>query len=276
MANPWTPIPSGAPLIAGYERGGRGFSTQRPDGSADHQLMYTVSGSGRYLHPGGFTTSPGDAIIILPGFRHDYATDPQAGSWHYRWVHLRLPAAWAPLVDWPAVAPGHLRLRLPAGELRKRIDERLATVEDHQLSARVRRWEFAANALHEALLWCDSVNGRASADGRLDPRIRLARDRLCADLERHLPRHELLRITGLSATRLSYLFNQQVGCSMLAFRERRRLQRACDLLDATPMPVQAIAEAVGFANPFYFSQRFSLAFGMSPRAWRQRPGGTIP
>lgn len=271
----WTPIPASTPLIAGREEGTAGFVTSRPAGSSDHQIMLTVAGSGLYSSNPAFSTLPGDVIIIQPGMAQSYRCSPDTDHWTYLWVHLHLPATWSSLLDWPAVAPGHLRLRLTDGDLRERVAERLATVEAHAVSVRARRWDFAMNALHEALLWCDSINTRAKPDGLLDPRVRQVRDRLCDDLERPLPRHVLLGATGLSATRLSHLFRVQIGCSMRDFRERRRLQRACDLLRATNLPVQAVAAAVGFDNPFYFSQRFASAFGRSPRAWRRHSDGTM-
>ena len=90
-AGAWTPIPAGAPLIAGREDVADGFITSRPAGSSDHQIMLTLTGSGRYDGDPDFSTQAGDVIIIQPGTGQQYRVCPAAGSWAYLWVHLHLP-----------------------------------------------------------------------------------------------------------------------------------------------------------------------------------------
>jgi AraC-like DNA-binding protein len=59
--------------------------------------------------------------------------------------------------------------------------------------------------------------------------------------------------------------------SLPAFREHIRMERAALLLDSTEERIADIATSCGYDDPFYFSNRFRGAKGMSPRAWRQRP-----
>lgn len=124
------------------------------------------------------------------------------------------------------------------------------------------------NALEEVLLWCDAENPRHA--GPADPRVRAAMDHCVRNLADAITLASLAKACGLSPSRLSFLFQAEVGASPMRWLERQRLVRAKDLLEATVEPIGEVAEQVGFADAFYFSSRFRRAFGMSPRAWRKR------
>lgn len=82
----------------------------------------------------------------------------------------------------------------------------------------------------------------------------------------------LARLAGLSPSRLHALFRQVVRASPMAYRARRRIQRAQQLLLTTEQPVQEIAQALGFADAFHFSKVFRRVTGHSPRTYRLRAG----
>ena len=48
-----------------------------------------------------------------------------------------------------------------------------------------------------------------------------------------------------------------------------RMQAACRLLVESALPIHEIATRAGFADEYYFSRRFRIEQGMSPRAYRQ-------
>jgi AraC-like DNA-binding protein len=50
----------------------------------------------------------------------------------------------------------------------------------------------------------------------------------------------------------------------------RRIDEAKRLLAASDRPIQAIAEACGFGDAFYFSRVFRKVAGQSPSAFRAR------
>jgi transcriptional regulator GlxA family with amidase domain len=65
------------------------------------------------------------------------------------------------------------------------------------------------------------------------------------------------------------LFKQQTGYAPIDFLIRQRIRKACQLLDTTDASVAAIAEKVGFEDPYYFSRCFHRIMGSSPRTYRQ-------
>jgi AraC family transcriptional regulator of arabinose operon len=77
----------------------------------------------------------------------------------------------------------------------------------------------------------------------------------------------LARDCGLSPSRLTHLFREQVGSSPQRFSERCRLNRAAELLRHGGLTGGEVAREVGFDSAFYFSNRFRKAFGKSPRGF---------
>ncbi len=65
----------------------------------------------------------------------------------------------------------------------------------------------------------------------------------------------------LSPSRLSHLFRQQLGISVLSWREDQRISRAKLLLSTTRMPIATVGRNVGFDDQLYFSRVFKNAPG---------------
>lgn len=266
---PETPHRTAAPLGTGHFVEAPGYAAWRPHGTADHLLILTLAGSGRFGHEGGtLVAGPGDIVLLRPGTPHDYHAGGAAG-WELLWTHfVPLPHWLEWLAAWPHAAPGvgHLTLEGARGP----VETALRTMHHFATgTALPRREQFALNALETALLWCDNANPRAGRD-RLDERVARAMELLLARLNETIPMPTLADHVGLSGSRLAHLFRQHTGQTPQQFVERERIARAKQLLSLTTRPVAAIARAVGFDNPFYFSLRFKRATGLSPRDWRDK------
>lgn len=93
-----------------------------------------------------------------------------------------------------------------------------------------------------------------------------------AYVEEHLNENVTVRqmaeAAGYHASHFTALFRQHLGISPGQFILRKKTDRAAELLTATSMPVSAIAEALGFASQFYFSNFFKKQTGMTPSQYR--------
>src|SRR4051812_13888715 len=255
-------------LVTGYFRSGPGYECWRTRGTPDWLLTYTYSGLGRYGHAlGEIVCEPGQLVLLRPGTLHDYGVEPKKQYWEFAWAHFHPRPEWLALLAWPEAAPGLLRLDLSRSTYRSRIARRFREAHAFASSSETRREDLAMNALEEVLLWCDAANPQHDAPP--DPRVRAAMDHCCRNLAEPVTLGTLAKSCGLSPSRLSYLFQEQVGQSPMRWLEHQRLARAQDLLEVTTETVQAVAAQVGFTDPFYFSSRFRRSVGMSPRAWRR-------
>ena len=109
-----------------------------------------------------------------------------------------------------------------------------------------------------------------SMKGGVAPSVRR---RLADYIESHLDRNitlgMLAETAGLSEYHLARMFRISFGMPPHAWIAARRLDRARQLLKATSLPLQQVADACGYADLSHFSHRFRAAVGVSPRQYRQ-------
>jgi transcriptional regulator GlxA family with amidase domain len=67
-------------------------------------------------------------------------------------------------------------------------------------------------------------------------------------------------------------FRDQTGTTPLQWLINARVRRAQELLETTPLPLDRIAEAVGFDGASALRQRFSQIVGVSPKTYRRSFG----
>lgn len=254
-------------VSAGEFRRGIQYSTTRPKGRGDYLLLATVAGSGLLVSGNArLETRPGTVVIFEPNAPQHYQTNPVAGKWHLLWAHFQSRASWTFWLDWPSPAPGFRVAEIPEGEAREHCWTSLRRARRLREVAGITREDLSLNALESALLW---IRESLSHEGRfhMDSRIRRALDLMGSDLSLPFCVDSVAKACGLSASRLAHLFRAQVGLSPQKYSERCRLNRAAELLRLGGSTVAEIATEVGFIDPFYFSNRFRKAYGISPRAF---------
>jgi AraC family transcriptional regulator of arabinose operon len=264
---------SGRTIFAGHFVEGPGYHTRRPHGTDDWLIVLTLAGRGRFGYDGGENfVHERDLTLIRPGTMHDYGVEPELQHWEMLWCHFLPRPHWMDLLDWPEISPGTMNFHLSDPSIRQRITARFDDCVRLANGPLRRRDELAMNALEEVLLWADLENPRTQSS-RIDPRIRDAMDFACRNLGEKLTLDVLADRCGLSVSRLSHLFREQVGVTPQHFIEQQRIDRAGQLLRLTQLSIKEIAGKVGFENPFYFTLRFKKQTGKSPSDYRRQVGG---
>ncbi|MBQ4160908.1 MAG: helix-turn-helix transcriptional regulator [Clostridia bacterium] len=72
-----------------------------------------------------------------------------------------------------------------------------------------------------------------------------------------------------SKSYISHMFKKRTGCSVSNYIMQLRLEKAKKLLERERITVKAAAEAVGFPEPYYFSNSFKKYFNIAPSAIRK-------
>ena len=80
---------------------------------------------------------------------------------------------------------------------------------------------------------------------------------------------KLARLANISPSHFFAVFKKQTGFAPLDYFIRLRMQRACELLDATALSVKEVAGALGYDDPFYFSRVFKSVNGVAPTDYRR-------
>lgn len=75
---------------------------------------------------------------------------------------------------------------------------------------------------------------------------------------------------GMSRSVLYNKIKQQLGMTPIDFVRHVRIMRACELLKDTDEALSAVAFAVGFSDPKYFSKVFKRETGIVPTEYRER------
>jgi transcriptional regulator GlxA family with amidase domain len=104
----------------------------------------------------------------------------------------------------------------------------------------------------------------------MDSRLKCALDYIASNLSKHIFLSALADVACVSKPQLVRLFQSQIGVSPMRFVEKRRLERAVQLLEHTIMTIEEIAYDIGFMNAFYFSNRFKKHMLVSPRQYRKQ------
>lgn len=131
------------------------------------------------------------------------------------------------------------------------------------------RWA-AHTAVCELASWfLKDTKGRPSNSHLRDlQRLQPALRRIQQHLDRTLSLDELAETVHLSPKYFCNLFSERFGMGPMRFAARRKIQRAKQLLIATPLSIKEIAAQVGMRDPLYFSRLFRQEEGLSPRAYR--------
>ncbi|MBI4028487.1 MAG: substrate-binding domain-containing protein [Verrucomicrobia bacterium] len=84
---------------------------------------------------------------------------------------------------------------------------------------------------------------------------------------------EILKKLGWRQDALAHRFHRAMGCTLLQYRDRLRLEHAAKLLLNEPSSkTQIIACAIGFSSPSRFAAAFRRKFGVNPAEYRARTG----
>jgi AraC-like DNA-binding protein len=100
-----------------------------------------------------------------------------------------------------------------------------------------------------------------------------ARDTMDRSYARPLDVPALARVAHVSPAHFSRQFRATFGETPHRYLQRRRLERAMELLRDTGRPVTEICLDVGFQSLGTFSRRFHAVVGESPSAYRARFAG---
>ncbi|WP_248927816.1 helix-turn-helix domain-containing protein [Paenibacillus hamazuiensis] len=251
------PIPG--VIVAGHFSEKDQYHVHRPDGMRDFLITLTLRGEGYFIASGvRQICRAGDLTILKGSVPHQYGTC-RGEEWNFVWAHV------SPELVETAFGAANECLILPIDNpvLRRRMFRAFKKVIADAHERRPYWHELCQNALLEILLLL-----KQRQTHHMDPRIEQALNLMSAQMKKPLLVAELARAVGLSSSRLSHLFKEHVGLSIVEALNRMRLDQAALLLEHTERGPMEVAYDVGFQNYNHFSQLFRKRFGMSPRVYK--------
>jgi AraC family transcriptional regulator, arabinose operon regulatory protein len=247
-------------VIAGHFHESDTYITVRPNGMSDWLITYTLGGEG-YFEADGCEqrVMAGDVTLLKPGTPHRYGT-PKGKSWHFIWAHFTGGFMDASILPLDALT----NYQIEQQALRERIyDAFLRILSDSREQAAY--WhELCLGALREVLI----LLAKQQTSG-FDPRIEETLYLLAHRMQETVRVEELARNVGLSASRLSHLFKENTGESIVEALNRMRIKQATLLLAHTNRNATEAAHDVGFQNYNHFTRQFRKYIGMTPSEFSQ-------
>ncbi|HXT37967.1 MAG TPA: AraC family transcriptional regulator [Chloroflexota bacterium] len=233
-----------------------------------YAVVYIHAGSG-WIETAATTrriaVEAGDLFWLFPGATHMCAPGP--AGWSVQWAAFTGSLAHSfELLGWlsracPAVHPND-PAQVEALFRRLRAD----FTGDGPLAGAL-----GAALIHRLAVVAHGSRGSTEPDPRSEVQ---ALPRAVALIQQAAPRpldlHAVADECGIGYSTLRRRFKQMTGQTITDYLLRVRLDRARDLLAHTRMSVAEVADAVGFADPYYFSRVFRLKEGVSPTAFRVR------
>lgn len=106
-------------------------------------------------------------------------------------------------------------------------------------------------------------------DNRKEEYVRKALEYIRMNYSRKITISEIANYIGLDRSYLYSLFQEYLNTSPQDYLIRFRMDKACELLQATSLSVGSIAYSVGYEDPLLFSKVFKKARGLPPREYRK-------
>lgn len=230
------------------------------------EILYVAGGAGEAILEGKkFRLAPGDLVVVNPGTLHEERSDAKAPL---RLIFLAIRDFAVPVLPAGCLSQEKYRV-LSCGEYRYKMDIYLRELLQ-ETSSQIEFYQEISQGLVSALLVL------VMRLIRINPEDEAALSQECQKIKEYLDQNFTSPITldSLSETvyiskhYLSHLFKEQTGVSPIKYLTSKRMEKACELLSETELPVSEVSKAVGYENPLYFSQVFKRIYGISPVKYR--------
>lgn len=229
-------------------------------------LVFTLAGQGQFRAGlREYPLSPAHIVLVEPGTHTDFSGSGRSG-WHFYWATFHRADSWRPYLQWPLAGPGVRQLALDENA-RADIEVTLNQLYSNYVDSAPFKTELDHNLLEQLLLRCANCLPRDSGKA-IDPRIRAARTFIEANYTTDIVLADVAAASNLSPSRLSGLFKQETGASVMAYRNELRLVKAAQLLLHSNLRIAEIGSRVGYTEQAFFSRIFRKHLGISPRQYR--------
>lgn len=243
---------------------GSRYYTER-DNKDGYQLLYTASGAGR-LHIGtqSLSLEKHTAVIVRCDVYHRYTTAD--APWHMRWIHFGGTGADTYLRHINNGRYAVITLTDPAAT-EKDLDELAALAPRYDIVS----YAQISNTISQLMtrLFDDCLGTAATATAAYTADITAVIDYIRKNYATPLTLDDLVRQVNISKFHFIRLFKKQTGITPYDYLVNQRIHAAKLLLRTTDMPIQEIADKVGYPSKSNFSQQFKALVGSTPGQYRQ-------
>lgn len=118
--------------------------------------------------------------------------------------------------------------------------------------------------------WEESLRVR---NGKARELVLIARDYIDENYERGITVAQAASYVFLSQGYFTRAFRDEIGVSPMSYLMKKRIEKACELLENDEIKVSGIASQAGFSSPQRFNVAFKKLMGMTPLEYRKINAG---
>ena len=246
---------------------GPGYYTTR-EGLDSYLVKLTLSGSGILTYSGAsYSLHPGDFFWIDCKQPQDYRTAKDADHWHVIWIHFNGPNARDYYQLFTQGNEQNPVGRVSAGSNIPQLMDLLTRFypeESGDLSTDIR----CANLLTQLLTGLlDSISPTPQSP-KLPPSIMAVRNHIYQNYNQAITLDDLSQKFNISKFYLQRTFSKYMGHSPYGYQQKIRIAKAKELLRTTDLPVNMIADSVGFESSSAFIAVFKNQENITPLKYR--------
>ncbi|MGX3066628.1 arabinose operon transcriptional regulator AraC [Ursidibacter arcticus] len=264
--------PFDSELVSGITQSEKGnyldFVIDRPNGMDGYLLQLTTFGMG-YIFDGkqSLVTYPGQLLLFSPKAVQHYYRHPDSQFWHYKWIYFYPNSIWNKWLNWVNSEQYIGRIFIKDHVHFQQISQVFSKIEQELKTNGGFHSELARHLLEYLLVKCASME-QFSIENETDSRIISICEIITHNLAKNFSIEELAQQVFLSPSRLSHLFKDSLGMSLVQWREQQRISEAKKLLYFSDIPINSLAKSLGYDDPFYFSKIFRKHTNLSPSQFR--------
>lgn len=242
-------------------------------GLRNHYLIHCIlSGSGTYCaHYGDkalkYHLHEGQAFLIEPNRLVHYYADNET-PWEYIWIEFDGIKASEYLRE-AGLTPSSLIYHPSSREGRQEMFSRLKYLVDTPdlLPAEVVGYTYL---FFGALIRSSRNTRKLPKNNILDFYIQSTVDFIESYYMNEISVEDMAANLSLNRSYFSKLFKKATQKSPQDFLIQYRINKSCELLRSTSMPIVQIAHLVGYNNQFHFTRAFKKLMNLPPQEWRKR------
>jgi AraC-like DNA-binding protein len=219
-------------------------------------FLACTGGKGRVRVDGRWYPCRAGTGCLLPSHKMDVFEDLGGRQWEFCWVCYAQPSKPRP----GSTDSASVMAQCDPLPLRCAIEGLVSECSREAVPTVIRQW----------VDLIQSYVARFVDPGEHDERLAQLWERVSAQLNAAWDLARLAREAGYSYGHLRRLCHREFGRSPMHQVTYLRMHRAAELLETTNFKIEAVAEAVGYTNPFVFSNAFTKWIGWRPSEYRRK------